>query len=489
MKKKLVFMNLFVLFFNSILMAQLEYDMICGHTGENISLKKGHGVNNTKFINPNPTGIDFKVSVLYFKAADDYFLLEVRKNNVPLEVTPDLRCGATDGLAEGLLVSYSENNSDPEIRPADNIVENVGTPSDPILDGDATDLFPNGGMTSITPYTTPNTNDHNGNNTHIAITNIHYNGDDIVFNIYQNYWSGALTSNTTWTSANSPYYIGGDITVESGVTLTISSGVQVIFLEGDDQSGGALSSKCELIVNGTLNAQGTSANPIEFTCNSGMWYGIRFINANNNSELACCEIENADKGVFISYCSPTISDCYIHDNATGIQTSSASPVLQYNTVTGNNTGMNFDYYSEPDANAAYNVITDNSSGNGMVLSTYTDADFGHYPDGGYNTIDDNSSYDIYMYNNSSLMAEYCWWGEYPPSIASYVGGDCSVDTDYPLKVDPGGGSPLAKSGVTLADSKFDPAEVYPDDPESLWQWGRYVRYHDQDPAQAMDINK
>src|SRR5712692_1636457 len=41
--------------------------------------------------------------------------------------------------------------------------------------------------------------------------------------------SGILTSNTTWTTAGSPYTVVGNVTVLPTVTLTISPGVEVDF--------------------------------------------------------------------------------------------------------------------------------------------------------------------------------------------------------------------------------------------------------------------
>jgi hypothetical protein len=64
--------------------------------------------------------------------------------------------------------------------------------------------------------------------------------------------NGAITSNTTWTKANSPYDLTGSVTINEGVTLTIEPGV-IINLN-----------LYSLQVNGTLNARGTANDPINF---------------------------------------------------------------------------------------------------------------------------------------------------------------------------------------------------------------------------------
>ena len=82
--------------------------------------------------------------------------------------------------------------------------------------------------------------------------------------------SGVISSNTTWTLANSPYLLTGNILVNAGVTLTIEAGV-VINAE----------SNTSILNKGTLIAIGTSENPIVFTSSSNNpgnydWSGIDF---------------------------------------------------------------------------------------------------------------------------------------------------------------------------------------------------------------------
>ena len=84
--------------------------------------------------------------------------------------------------------------------------------------------------------------------------------------------SGALSSDTTWSLADSPFTVTGSVLVPSGVTLTIEAGVTI-----------KVSSSAVIQNNGTLIAIGTSSDKITFTSNesspsAGDWKYIFFSN-------------------------------------------------------------------------------------------------------------------------------------------------------------------------------------------------------------------
>lgn len=79
--------------------------------------------------------------------------------------------------------------------------------------------------------------------------------------------TGPISTNTTWTKANSPYQVTGSITlVPQGLTLTIEPGVTVIFASNTP------------LIQGHLVANGTQVEPILFTSvnkTPGGWGGLR----------------------------------------------------------------------------------------------------------------------------------------------------------------------------------------------------------------------
>lgn len=84
--------------------------------------------------------------------------------------------------------------------------------------------------------------------------------------------SGIINSDTTWSQTNSPYNFIGNVLVNNGVTLTIEAGVTVDL------------NSYYMMVNGTLQAQGTNANQIRF--NDGMkdYDVLRFNSLNDYNE-------------------------------------------------------------------------------------------------------------------------------------------------------------------------------------------------------------
>jgi len=198
--------------------------------------------------------------------------------------------------------------------------------------------------------------------------------------------SGNISINTTWTNGNI-YYVTGDTTVLSGVTLTIQPGV-IVKLRPD----------CRLIIDGKLVAAGTASQPIYFTSyrddsvggdtdgggsssgEKGDWNWIQFNAISDDASL----IEHAvirygggkswrrgvSGNVYLRDASPTIrhstleysegAGVYLESTAAG----SSAPVISNNRFSNNASSINTDVTSRP-------TLTNNASSanstNGLLV--------------------------------------------------------------------------------------------------------------------------
>jgi len=145
--------------------------------------------------------------------------------------------------------------------------------------------------------------------------------------------SGIINTDTTWTVANSPFIVTGNILVYTGATLTIEPGVEVIF-----------NGNFSIQVRGNLQAIGTEQERITFRhYDNGTWGGIE-LRANNNV-LEFCDINamlNVNNSDNFRYNSNNrIINCTMTSAQLG-----HGDVLRYSVIdgagiSGNTVGVNF----------------------------------------------------------------------------------------------------------------------------------------------------
>ncbi len=184
----------------------------------------------------------------------EYFLISFRKHDNIYD----------EKLPSGLLIWHVDETQDVsknenefhkwiDLECADGLFDHMGYPSstpNPISGGDnldfwakhyddynlahhgntfdSTDPFDGVRYIAFTPYTNPSSNGYDGDEqskvSNFAITNIRPGGlCDILFN----YWAGEIKEDVTWRRDRTPYYLGENISVPTGVTLTIEAGTEV----------------------------------------------------------------------------------------------------------------------------------------------------------------------------------------------------------------------------------------------------------------------
>ncbi|MCJ7575496.1 MAG: right-handed parallel beta-helix repeat-containing protein [Dehalococcoidia bacterium] len=174
---------------------------------------------------------------------------------------------------------------------------------------------------------------------------------------------GHIIEDTTWTLANSPYLVTGDVFVDEGITLTIEPGVIVKF-------GGFIS----IYVSGDLYAVGTSANKITFTSNKlspemGDWNTIKFQGDEDETLIMkYVMVEYGTYGVTISSIGDSLIDfCEFYNNAKGIYViSQTNTQIKNNTIKLNQIGISSEGEEVSDITVVSNIIS-NNTGRGIYL--------------------------------------------------------------------------------------------------------------------------
>lgn len=107
------------------------------------------------------------------------------------------------------------------------------------------------------------------------------------FLLFSNLFSLDVSGNQsgTWSPANNPYEVVGDITIPAGNSLQIEAGVEV-YSQGD----------YKITAEGYITANGTVADSILFTTDQGtsFWGGLRLEDETEQSNFSYCRISNTN---------------------------------------------------------------------------------------------------------------------------------------------------------------------------------------------------
>jgi hypothetical protein len=242
--------------------------------------------------------------------------------------------------------------------------------------------------------------------------------------------NGNITTDTRWTTKGSPYYLNQQyVAINAGVTLTIDPGVWVVANFGWSTT---------LIVQGTLNAVGTSRKFIHFTSAQGysgtgapgQWWGVRF-SGNGTGLLDYTEFTY---GGAIGSSTPYNYGVIEH-------ASSSSPVIDHSRILfNNNTGVQST--GSGIITVRHSMIADNTAGV-AVSGTVNGA---------------ASVTDSTIYENSwvGFLTNHSQWPARQTVLqnSNLVGNDSAIRLQEAGQSDPGGPAPasLYPSGTTTTST-------------------------------------
>jgi len=329
-----------------------------------------------------------------------------------------------------------------------------------------------------------------------------------------------IASDTTWTKANSPYNLDGNVLVNNGVTLTIQAGTIVNL------------GSYYIEINGTLQAIGNSASPITFNGGKGGYITFTQYSTNwNQLTDAGCIIQNAiltnglsinifnapkisnnmmtgtSSGIAINYFSgdlsggssgiAIISQNIVSNYGIALDIQNGSVIILNNTLFNNTLGINvYDLsYCTGNATVIGNLILDNGYGGETFLigqavsyggisigggampsyitnvynNTISSNSIGLYVDNSPVTIAENDIFANSNYNiqrgAGNLNMTYNWWGTTDTqainqTIYDYK-NDFSLghDTFVPFLDSPNAKAPTFVNASASADGSISPSGI------------------------------
>ncbi|MEM7112422.1 MAG: right-handed parallel beta-helix repeat-containing protein [Chloroflexota bacterium] len=211
---------------------------------------------------------------------------------------------------------------------------------------------------------------------------------------------GTISSSTTWTAVASPYIVNCNLTINSGVTLTLEPGTTVQF--GTNVSA---------IANGQLDAQGTEEYPITFTSDAasparGDWRGVCFEGSSGGSildyvtveyggsGLECGSWNNLQGNIIVTVDGVTIENSTIAESSSyGIHVRDGDATIRNSEIKDNG---NYGIYSYSGGTVVIDGNDISENGNGPITLIYTTASVTN------NSMSDDNDYSMVSANSSSI---------------------------------------------------------------------------------------
>jgi len=171
--------------------------------------------------------------------------------------------------------------------------------------------------------------------------------------------NAGIMVDTTWSGR---IIIDGQVKVFKGATLTIAPGSDIAFLRRDADKDGL--GDGTLIIEGSLRALGTPAQPIRFhsaaaTPQPGDWLEIR-VDFSKETQLRYCEIRDSAHALHAHFTRATVEDSHIHHNIDGSRLGQGNFIFRRNLIEENEgKGINF---RNSTIDIADNIIRHNSAG-------------------------------------------------------------------------------------------------------------------------------
>ncbi|WP_020677991.1 right-handed parallel beta-helix repeat-containing protein [Geopsychrobacter electrodiphilus] len=260
--------------------------------------------------------------------------------------------------------------------------------------------------------------------------------------------TGVLSGDIRWQGT---VLIGGDLVVEKTAQLVIAPSTEVVFLP--PAPGQDLFTErpnfpgCELIVRGTLIAEGTAAAPIIFryidpVAPAGSWGGIN-LRESPEVRLRYVRITQANSAIHSHKSKAVIEESVVENNLFGLRFSTTEFVIRNNLLRNNGTAIRFHFGSPTIYN---NVITDNEKG--LFITSYPN----NYQIEGNNIVG-NRRYAVVLgeeVRDDVRMAGNYWGTDNPEVIAAALFD--GREDDYLGKVlyAPFADAPVSTAGVPWA---------------------------------------